>query len=376
MATKEDRELLRRNEHGPVLQLWLGRDAKNESIASALRHNRTVTTVSVFVEEDFSDCSMEELVILFQAIGRLPLQNLYIYSFGPDCDVLPVRLLMEVFERAKQLEVLTLYFVELGGKKKHFQAFAQAMRGHPSIREVRLENCRLPDEQLNTYSVDPFVAALRTLPRIEKVELFATELGFLGTMNCKTLAAMAAIHVTSLSLVNFSIGNDHIEALSNAIADNESLTDLCISCDPEYCSALAPMIATNKTLTSFKVRLETLDDDDFLLSVAAALKENTSITRFELQGVVQDNMSEISQRAFADMLETNIALEHIQIGWTNEDAKMKARYFLKLNQTGKRGLMQNPGASKDELVDALADVGDDLDCLNHFLATKPTLVHD
>jgi hypothetical protein len=377
MVTKEDRDLLRKNKYGPVLEMWLGRDAQLDSIASALRKNRTVTTVSVFVEDDFNECLLPDLVGLFQAIGSLPLQNLYIYSFGPDCDVFPVRLLMELFERARKLEVLALYFIELSGKNKHFRAFEQALRRHPSIREFRLENCRISDEQLNTYSFYPFVEALRTLPKIEKVDLFATELGFLGTMNCETIAALAAIKLTSLSLINFPLGNDHINALSNAIAENEILTDLSISCDPKYCSALAPMISTNKTLTSVKVRLEAMDNDGFLQSVAMGLKDNTSITRFELQAVDQDYMSEDSQRAFADMLEENITVEHMDIGgWTSEDAKMKARFFLKLNQTGKRGLMQNLGASKDELVDALADAGDDLSCLNHFLATKPSLIHE
>ncbi|CAB9511773.1 expressed unknown protein [Seminavis robusta] len=377
MATTEERELLRANKHGPVLQLWLDKDSQHQHVASALRKNKTVTTVSVFVEEDFMESPLQDIAHLFRAIGCLPLQNLYIYSFGRNFDVFPIRLLIEVFSRAKKLEVLTMYFIELGGKKKHFDAFEAAIRGHPSLREFRLENCRLPDDYLNTHGLDQFVKTLGTLPKIEKIDLFATEMGYLGTLSKESMANLAGIkNLACLSLINFALGNDHITALSQALKGNTNLTELAISCDPKFCSALAPVIATNQTLNQVKVRMDSLDDDVFVQSIAGGLKDNKSITRFDLQGDVQNKLSVASQKIFADMLEKNSTLEYLEIPLTDQDSKMKAKYYLKLNQTGKRGLMENPGTSKKELVNALAYVGDDLDCLNHFLATKPTLVHD
>ena len=106
MADKKTRDLLRSNKHGPVLQLWLNKTSKNGATAMALEQNKTVHTVSVFVEEDYMENSHEQLMVLFDEIGRLPLRNLYIYSFGKNYDTFPIKLLIHLFDYADHLQVL------------------------------------------------------------------------------------------------------------------------------------------------------------------------------------------------------------------------------------------------------------------------------
>jgi len=377
MADKKTRDLLRKNKHSPVLQLWLNKDSKNGATSMALEQNTTVHTVSIFVEEDFMEGSHEELMSLFDEIGRLPLTHLYVYSFGRNYDVFPIKLLLHIFDYAAHLQVLTMYFVELGGHERYFRTFEQVIKDHQQLKEFRLENCRLSDEILESVIFDKFVTTISALPKIQKIDLLATEMGTLGNLTPAALAKMGASEtLKSLELLNFTFTNEHIAALSEVVNSNESLTELSISCDPKWCNNLAPMLATNKTLTTLKLRLEDLYDGVFLHQVALGLTENKTMTRFEIQGEDNNKMSKRSQKFFVDMLEKNQVIEHLDIKFSDEEYRNKVIFYLKLNQTGKRKVMQNPNSKPTDLINAVAYVGNDLDCLHHFLVTKPSMVQD
>jgi hypothetical protein len=377
MADKKTRDLLKKNKHSPVLQLWLDKKSPNGVTAMALEKNTTVHTVSVFIEEGFMENSHEELMFLFDEIGRLPLRNLYIYSFGKNYDVFPIKLLIHLFDYAEHLKVLAMYFVELGGHERYFKTFGEIVKKHKHLKEFRLENCRLSANMLNTLAFDQFVTTFTTLPNIEKIELLAAEMGSLGLLTPPGLLHMAKCKtLTHLSLINFPFTNLHMTSLAEAINSNKNLTELAISCDPEYCTNLAPMLATNRTLEVVRLKLQELKNEVFLHRLAVGLKENKSITRFELTGEKHNRMSKKNQQDFASVLEKNQTIEMFEINFWDHDSRHKVQYYLKLNQTGKRDLMKNPEMNKDELVSALAYVGNDLDCLHHFIKTNPNVVHE
>lgn len=377
MADKSTRDLLRKNKHSPVLQLWLNKDSKNGATSLALEQNTTVHTVSIFIEEDFMEGSHEELMALFDEIGRLPLTHLYVYSLGRNYDVFPIKLLLHIFDYAAHLQVLTMYFVELGGHERYFRTFEKVIKDHKQLREFRLENCRLSDEILGSVIFDKFVSTISTLPKIQKIDLLATEMGTLGNLTPSALAKMAASEtLRSIELLNFTFTNEHIAALSEVVNSCENLTELSISCDPKWCTNLAPMLAKNKTLTTLKLRLVDLYDSVFLHQVALGLAMNKTMTRFEIQGENSNKMSKRSQKFFVDMLEKNQVIEHLDINFSDEEYRNKVVFYLKLNQTGKRNIMQNPNAKPRELINALAYVGNDLDCLHHFLTAKPSMIKD
>lgn len=374
MSNHATRELLRTNKHGPVLQLWLNADTNRRAMTQALRANRTVNTVSIFIEEGYLKATAESIRQLFLSIGSLPLENLYIYSFGENFDVIPVQLLTDLFTWATRLEVFSMYFLELGGNGKHLEPFEKAIREHISLKEFRMENCRFADEMLNDYTLDKFVKALATIPKLEKVDLSATEMGYLWWITPKTLESLGKVpRMTSLSLVNFPIANDHISALHRAINANKKFREISLACDSKYVSKLPALIAKSSYLSHVKVRLESLDDDDFIAKLARGIGMNPWLSRFELRGEASNRMSVEGEAAFVAALEKNPAIEHLDMFFADKKMKQKAKLFLKLNQTKKRNLMRSSTATKQELVNALIYVKEDLDCLFHFLGTKPTL---
>ena len=144
--------LLSENKHGPALQLWLESDSDRKAITRALRGNISVSTVSVFVDEDFEAAPFQELVDLFCTIGDLPLRYFYLYSFGQSYDVFPIHLLTIILKHATQLATITMYFVELGGTAEDIDSLGATLQNHASLTEFRLENSRLSDELLASSS--------------------------------------------------------------------------------------------------------------------------------------------------------------------------------------------------------------------------------
>ena len=200
MTSENTLDLLRKNRHGPALQLWLETDSDRQAIVHALNENTTLSTVSVFVDENFEEAPIQELVDLFHAIGSLPLlRNFYLYSFGQSFDVFPVHLLTTIIQNARQLEVITMYFVELGGSIADMKVLEKTLRGHSSLKEFRLENSQLSEEVQASNSFDAVVSSLAKLPRIEKVGLFAKEKSLLGTVTANSVESFQyATNLTSL----------------------------------------------------------------------------------------------------------------------------------------------------------------------------------
>jgi len=144
MSTKEIRKLLATNKHGPAFKLHLNKDTKRTTIAKAFFANETVKCMSIFVEGGFmNEVSPASLHNLFRAIGSLPLEELYIYSYGNNMDVFPVQLIGDVLRVAFKLEVLACYFLELGGDKISFDKLQDDLIEHPSLREVPIQDCQL-----------------------------------------------------------------------------------------------------------------------------------------------------------------------------------------------------------------------------------------
>ena len=377
MTTREERRLLANNQHGPVLKLELNQNTKRSAIAKALYQNKTVESVSIFIQEKFFvDVDPNNLHNLFRAIGSLPrLTSLTLYSYGEKIDVFPTTLLTDVVSVAAKLEVLTLFFLELGGTTVSFEPFEEAIRMHPCLREFKLENCRLGDFLLNSLTADRFVNTLSTLPNLERVELSASQMGYLGVITPRSLEIFAARteNLQSLSLINLVFDNDHICALSRALRHNKELTQLTMSVDPAYNTKLPALLATAEHLEYVKLIFPTLDNESFLIKIAKGLSKSESITRLELEGELSTRMSLKAQQAFVAVLDKRTDVEHLDVPITNRSLRKKVRLFLKLNNTGKRHIMRDPNSTRYEMVKALAHVRNDLDCLFYFLRMKPVL---
>jgi len=377
MATSLDRRLLETNQHGPVLKLPLNQNTKRSAIAKALNHNKTVESVSIFIEPKFYvDVDPVNLHNLFRAIGSLPkLTSLTIYSYGNNFDTFPTTLLTDVVTVAAKLEILTLYFVELGGTKKSFEPFEEAIRLHPSLREFRFENCKLSDVLLNSLCADRFVKTLSTLPNLEHVELSASQMGYLGVITPRSLETLVGRteKLSSLSMINLVFDNEHLSALARALKYNKDIKKLTMSADPKFNTKLPALLATAKSVEDFTLLFDNLEDESFLVKIAKGVSKNEGLKRFTIKSEAGDMLSRKAQIAFVAALDKKPNLIHLDVPLNNRVLRKKSLLFHKLNQTGKREIMRDPNSSRYEMVRALAFVREDLDCLFHFLRTKPIL---
>ena len=378
MATKEERHLLATNKHGPNFKLTLNTATKRTTIAKALFANNTVKHVSLFVEGNFmNEVSPESLHNLFRAIGSLPLESLYIYSYGDNMDIFPVQLIGDVLKVSFKLEVLACYFLELGGGKVSFDRFQDDLIEHPSLREVRFESCQLSSRMLATHSItDKFLEALASLPNLEKLELSAPEKGYFGTITPAYLEHLAGTtdRLTSLNLINFVLDNDHMSALNRALRMNRDLTELTLSVNPELNSKLPALLATTKSLRYLKLQFDSLENEKYLLKIAKGIEKSNNISRFELlQGDEPDYLSPKCQKAFAAIPQKNGNIEHLDVDFTDKKLRSQVDFFLEVNSDGTREMLENPYSTRSEIIDAMIYVRDDLDMLYYFLRTRPSL---
>ena len=378
MATKEERQLLVTNKHGPTYKLHLNKETKRTTIAKALLANQTVKHMSIFVESNFMmGVSPESLRNLFRAIGSLPLENLHIYSYGDNMDIFPVQLIGDVLKVAFKLEVLACYFIELAGGKVSFDKFQDDLIEHPSLREVRFESCQLSDRMLTTHGItDKFFEALASLPNLESLDLTAPEKGYFGTISPAYLEHVAGTteRLSSLNLINFVLDNEHMSALNRALRINRDLVDLAISVSPDINSKLPALLATTRYLRHLKLQFDTLDDEKFLLKIAKGLEKGNNISRFEL--LLGDNPARLSprcQRAFSAVPEKNGNIQYMDVEITDRRLASKAEFFLEVNSDGTRQMFENPYSTTEEIMDALIFASDDLQMVYYFLRTRPSL---
>ena len=358
-----------------LLQIWLDIRADRIGLADALNGNTITDTVSVFIDEKLEDAPYGELLSLFDAIGSLAsLRHFYIYSFGASTfGVLPVELLARVMKhKDTKLETLTLYFLELGGSLVEYLLFEESLRYHPSLQEFRLESCQLSNEGLELYSTGRLLISLSTIPNLEKVEISATDTGSLGALPGRAIETICDSYIlTTLSLINFPFSNEHITAIKKGLATNRNLKDLALSCDPKASSKL-PDLLQEESLEIFKLRLNTLENDEFIQAIAKSLKTNTSLKRFDLRGEIKNRLSIKSQQVFVAAMERNTTIENLEVPIPVDELQKKIKLYLKLNQSN-RSLYQCPSATNTKLVESLILSSNDLDCIFSFLSMRPSL---
>jgi len=379
MSTKEIRKLLATNKHGPAFKLHLNKDTKRTTIAKAFFANETVKCMSIFVEGGFmNEVSPASLHNLFRAIGSLPLEELYIYSYGNNMDVFPVQLIGDVLRVAFKLEVLACYFLELGGGKISFDKFQDDLIEHPSLREVRFQDCQLSNRMLETHTIiDKFFEALSSLPKLEKLELTAPEKGYFGTVTPAYLEHLAGTteRLTSLNLINFVFDNEHISALNRALKTNRDLTELAISANPEFNSKLPALLATTKSLTDLTLQFDSIQDENFLLKICKGIGISRNISRFQLlQGDAPEYLSRKCQNAFAMLPQKNGNIERLDMSIEDKDWKETVDFWTEVNSDGTREMLENEHVTREEVLDALVFNRDDVAMLHYILSMQPGLV--
>jgi Leucine Rich repeat len=400
----------------------LGDQFDLDEFTDALKANHTVRHVC------FSGTFVRELQdhqwrIMLESIGYLQsLQELQIW-----CSTIPMGVLAHMLQHAHQLRKAYFFRVVLSGSQQDFDAVADALKLHPSLRDFRLggftldsPEARLADPLMNhlnllnsnenhnnaNVSLDSIVKAMATTPRLQVVnmqlsafnavvpfsgaalaqfltsstvlDLYMSRLG-LGNDHMAVIALALLTNTTQLKTLDLfgnNVENDHIILMANALGQNKTLETLVLPCPSDdlsiaSCAAISRALRHNTTLVTLNLPRSNLTDDG-LLHLSQGLTVNRTLKKVEV-GVHKD-IGTKGMEALTEILEKNYELERLVVSSSHKTIKEKVEYYMRLNEVGRGNLLRNGGkATREEWVEMLIHVGNDLDCLFYFISTNPAI---
>lgn len=389
---------LRRNEDGyTTLQLqmnpaWEAADVY--AVADALRMNHTLQGIEFFgiLADDDVNVAVTQL---FASFGRLPkLSTLKVSGY---CGNGGVRALSQVIHRSQMLETLHITYVQLDGLDQDFISLVNSLQQHSSLQNFHIVDCQLPvrfrrRDASSLCIMDMIIQVLPEISSLREVVLSPIEKSSLGPISSNALVSICqSTSMTHLKITDFAefnprevgdsfAGSSPLVMMAMALATNECLRELCIpsSYSKAQCRALAHLLRNNTTL----VQLEIIDVSDFsgneknIIEIAESLKSNTTLKRLSFPGIC-NRFSYETLKAFANSMETNMSITEFTVLQTFTSANnhiwvSRIELFIKLNRYGRGEFLSTESLTKEQWLNKLLEVHDDLDCLFYFLTLSPS----
>ncbi|CAB9505233.1 expressed unknown protein [Seminavis robusta] len=351
----------------------------------ALASNSTVKEVSIFCEFLMDESWLsQEVWRLFRTLGRLPKLERIVWDFiGSDGDKLPVSLLAATIRNASKLQVLELSCVHLTGSLDDFQTFSQALRQKPKLQKLHIYACYLSEEYRDSsrYILGPVLEEMARLPNLQDALITALDFNSLGRLSSESLGNLLHLSpkLRNLVLGEFALDDQHLVAMSVALENKRTLKELSFGCElgAPGAEALCNILRSNSNVSSLEtlhVHLAYLDGGEgHHVSIANALRENDVLKRFSLFGS-SGNLTNNAFQAFVDMMETNYTLEEVEFQDENESLQPQLDMYLKLNTQGRAKLLKDETSTRQDWINALLELREDLDCVFHLISLNPAIL--
>ena len=335
---------------------------------------------------------------MLEAIGHLQaLEELQVW-----CSTIPVGVLAETLRHAHRLRKIYFFRVDLAGTQEDMDRLGAAMADHLSLREIRFGGFTVVHP---TATLDGFLKGMKSAPKLETVNLqltgynaaapfsgealaimlqstsivnlYMSRLG-LGSDHVAVIALALVLHnrLQVLDLFGNVLENEHIMLMANALAGNASLETLVLRCPANdlsinSCVSIARALRSNSTLVTLNLPRSSLNDDA-LTHLMEGLTVNRTLKKIEV-GVHKD-VGDSGLEALTQMLEKNYDLERLVVSTSHKSVQEKVDYYRRLNEVGRGSLLRDDGkATREQWVDMLVSVKDDLDCLFYFVSTNPAI---
>lgn len=289
---------------------------------------------------------------LMETIGSLPKLQELSCSAGLTVHALPVSSLLSVLREATQLESIQLSRIQLQGCALDFEAFANSLRAHTSLRNFSLQDCKLvfndASSSTQSFALDTILKALAILPTLESVQVTTKDLcmGILTPEAVELLCSSSSLQ--KLILKGFAWNAKHVVAMGPGVATSKTLKHLVL---PTYNGIASPKV---------------------LDCLAFMLQDNTCLEHFEMPTLQEGAIPWIP--VATKIVQTNTQLQVLKLGGLTNATNPSIRMHLKLNQAGRSQLMSGAGSTNNsEWVQAMGKVAQDLDCMFYFLSQNPSL---
>jgi hypothetical protein len=164
------------------------------------------------------------------------------------------------------------------------------------------------------------------------------------------------------------------------LRDNKTLKSLVITVcvravDPHvaaFCFDTAAMMKDNCSLECLDIGSHgVLCLDNYFIALER-LRPNTTLKRIRLHPKLESVSKDGKMEHFISLVKKNYGLESLDEGFYAHDKTGELRTILRLNQAGRRYLVEDAG-SIAKGVEVLVDVREDLDCLFYHLLKNPFL---
>ena len=344
-----------------------------------------VKEIRVDIYNSFTTRWEEEVVPnLFSALGRVPnLLKIEFYGLRIFPYKMPIAMAERVLSNATHLEDFCLVGLNLSsGQPTNFSTFSETLRRHLSLKTFVLDNCSL--DEVNGPTLDEaIVRTLVQIPTLEKVVLRATEGRMWARLSIASIGLLCSS--TALMSLELTVFCDEDEAIVTEMAkaliaakNYSKLIELSISgCLGGFvgAKALSDMLSLNTRLKSLKVHLRSRSEDDEagIIEISRALIRNKTLSKFELHCATNDSGSRDARKAYLQMLQHNYSLTESTLLFHRKFLLPESKYYAKINSVGRGHLLGDINASRDEWVDVLVNVKNDLDGLYYFLRAQPSL---
>jgi hypothetical protein len=169
--------------------------------------------------------------------------------------------------------------------------------------------------------------------------------GKLGTLQSETLEQLfCSKSLQSIHIEGFTLQDELLLSIAKSLRHNSTLQKLdlhVLKQAHEGTLALAESLRHNNQLQSLELFLSSnREHDPFLTTMANILMTNTALRVFKVHQYRR--ITPLEEEAFAGLLETNEALQVLDLNGYRGDARPKIDYFLRWNRRGRQHPMLKP----------------------------------
>lgn len=386
MASMIDLDRVRRNDDRlSTLQLILSGAVDLDALKEVLRVNTKVSEVIIYVDESFLvELPVEDTHDLFRTIGGMPnLQKLGFHSQSGSSGVLSIQALIAITSHATRMVHFGISDVALWGSQADFQLWATQLQTQLFLQSFCVCECELL-EPSKECPLDPLLTVLSILPSLEALFLQAATPNALGQVSPEAVGSIGmAPQLQDLRLGNFELKHKHMEQMAQVLPHNTVLTELKLDACHEFhvdtARSLAKILRHNRRLKSMELGFTQMMNDDCAVILAKSLHYNSNLESFTLSrgagARFRPTISKVCQAAFVEMLHQNYCLETLVL-FQRFPVKKEFKLYLTLNKYGRGKLLMNHSTQKENWIQAIHKVNDDLDSIFYYVSINPALCNN
>lgn len=378
-----DLDRVRRNDDRlSTLQLILSGSVDLPALKEVLLLNTKVSEVIIYVDESFLvELPLEETRELFRTIGGMPnLQKLGFHSQSGSSGVLSIQALAAVTSRATRMVHFGISDLALWGTRADFEEWATELQSQLFLQSFCLCECELL-ETSKEFALDSLLIVLSILPSLEALFLQAATPDALGQVSPEAVGSIGmAPQLQDLRFGNFELQHQHMQQMAQVLHGNNVLTELkldaCHEFHTETAQAVATILKSNNRLKSMELGFTFRISDECAVIIAQSLKYNQTLESFTLSRAAnarfRPTVSPKCQEAFGEMLHQNYSLETLVL-FQRFPVKREFKLYLTLNKYGRGKLLMNHDNTREQWIQYIHKVSDDLDSIFYYLSVNPNL---